>query len=145
MKKEKIITSAFLMALGICVLMINGCGNDKKFYELYLEQMKDKDKTVEEVYVVNQMGKLKENSDCLSCIGCVNMRSSCFSNAGYYGCIDCFGATIDEDAEISDLFSEKKIYGGLCGSSCLSCYWVNFPLLDSDGDVKPAYGCMIGE
>lgn len=83
MKKEKPITAIILATLGICFFLLNGCGSEKEFYELYLEQMKDADETAELGYVLNQMGKFKENSDCLSCIGCVNMQSSCFSNAGY--------------------------------------------------------------
>lgn len=145
MKKEIFITSTILVVLGMCFLMLNGCSSDKEIYEIYLDEMKDVDKNAEEGYVINQMGKLKENSDCLSCIGCVNMKKGCFANTGYLGCIDCFGVTVGEDTTAAEFFSEKKIFGGVCGSSCLSCYWVNVPMLNSDGHFQPAYGCLRGE
>ncbi|MDE6889780.1 MAG: hypothetical protein K2P45_14280 [Eubacterium sp.] len=145
MRKDKVITTVILAMLGLCFLLLNGCGGEKEFDELVLGAMKDVDQTAEQVYVVNQIGKLEQNSDCLNSIGCVNMKSGCFSNAGYYGCIDCFGVTVGEDSTLEDLFSEKKIYGGMFGSSCLSCYWVKFPLMDSNGNVRPAYGFMMGE
>lgn len=145
MTNEKIITIIALLLLGICFFALNGCEGGKEIVDSY-QQMNEWNKTLEEVYVIETIGELSDTSTCLSCIGCVNMKSNCMSNAGYYGCIDCFGVTInEEDYTLEDLFAEQKIFGGLCGTSCLSCYLVKIPLPDSNWGIKPAYGCMTGE
>lgn len=146
MKKEKFITATILAILGLCFLMLNGCASndDKEFYELCIEYMKDEDKTAEDLYIAKKISDLGENNSCLTCIGCANMKDGCGFGGTYYGCIDCFGVTIGDDDTLGDLFYSKKIYGGLCGSSCLSCYCVNFPMIDSDKNIKPTYGCLTG-
>lgn len=146
MKNEKYTTAIILAVLGLCFFTLNGCtsSNDKQFSETLLEYMAEGDEEAQNLFIANEISKLDENSNCLTCIGCANMKDGCGFGGVYYGCIDCFGLTAGEKTTLKDLFYTKKIYGGLCDSSCLSCYWVNFPMIDSDGYIKPTYGCLTG-
>lgn len=130
--KEKIITVLSIAVLAVCLFIFSGCGSNEGHL------------SVEDIEAISNTVKLESHSDCLSCIGCDYRynHDSCGAGGTYYGCIDCFGATASDEKGLDEYFSSTKICGGCFGTSCFSCYCVNYPIVDSDNKVKPVYGCL---
>ena len=136
MKKEYFITALIISALAACAFLSNGCSSGTTHSSLSI--CPGASFSEQDLYIYSKLANMEPTSDCLTAIGCAAFQGSrdCCGNTDgkYYGCIDCFGFTASDTDNVMDYYSVSKL--------CNGCYCVNFPIVESDGDVKPVYGIM---